>query len=139
MERVIRGRPIVPGVAEADTLVTGAPLSFWGGYDPATGEIIDRRHALAGCHAAGKILVLPGTRGSSTSSAVLLEAVRNEVAPAAIVTHGVDAFIALAAVVAGELYGRTLPVIAIAPNDAAALRDARRLRIVESGTITIAE
>ena len=89
------------------------PLSFWGGYDYHTGEIIDRRHPLAGQIAAGRILCLPFTRGSSTTTAVLLEAIRAGTAPAAILTTGVDTFFALAAIVADELYGRPLPLIAL--------------------------
>ncbi len=71
-----RGAPIVAGSAEGEALVTDEPLSFWGGYDFKTGEIIDRHHPLAGVRAAGRVLALPFSRGSSTTTAVLLEAVR---------------------------------------------------------------
>ena len=70
----IRGRVVIPGDAEGIALVSDEPLSFWGGYDHRTGEIIDRRHPLAGQIAAGRILCLPFSRGSSTTTAVLLEA-----------------------------------------------------------------
>ncbi len=47
----------------AELLVSNEPLSFWGGYDARTGEIIDRRHPLAGQIQAGKILALPMAPG----------------------------------------------------------------------------
>ncbi|MFN8425100.1 MAG: hypothetical protein U0X87_02420 [Anaerolineales bacterium] len=37
-------------------LVSREPLSFWGGYDWKTGEIIDRRHPLSGEIAKGEFL-----------------------------------------------------------------------------------
>ena len=82
MARVIQGETIIPGLAKGVALASSEPVSFWGGYDQVTGEIIDRRHPLSGQIAAGRMLVLPYTRGSSTSTAILLESVRAGVAPA---------------------------------------------------------
>ncbi|MCB0241835.1 MAG: DUF126 domain-containing protein, partial [Anaerolineae bacterium] len=76
--------PIIPGAAAGRALVSNEPLSFWGGYDYRTGEITDRRHPLSGQIAAGCVLCVPFSRGSSTTTAVLLEAVRTGAAPAAI-------------------------------------------------------
>ena len=105
-------------------------LSFWGGYDFHTGEIIDKHHPLAGVRAAGRILAVPFSKGSSTTTAVLLEAVRAGTAPAAILTTGVDSFFALASIVADVMYGKSFPVIALEPTDFASLRtgDARQRR-----------
>src|SRR5579864_8785622 len=113
MGDVIQGRVVVAGVASGELLVSTEPLSFWGGYDQLTGEIIDRRNALSGQIAAGRILALPSTVGSSTTTAVLLEAVRAGTAPAALLTRGVDTFLALASVVAGEMYSRPIPIVAL--------------------------
>lgn len=132
---VVAGRPLVAGTAEADTLCSDEPLSFWGGYDQETGEIIDRRHPLSGTACAGKILVLPLTRGSSTTTAVFLEAVRRGTAPAALITDGADRFLSLASVVADEMYGTPVPVIAVSAADFRRLLRSRRLRIESDGTI----
>jgi predicted aconitase with swiveling domain len=134
-DRVIAGRAIVAGEAEGEALVTGAALSFWGGYDFHTGEIIDRHHPLAGIRAAGRVLAVPFSKGSSTTTAVLLEAVRAGTAPAAIVTTGVDAFFALASIVAGVMYGKSFPVVALEPEQFASLRSGERLVIERSGVI----
>jgi predicted aconitase with swiveling domain len=134
-ERVIQGRAVVAGTAEGDALVTGEPLSFWGGYDFHTGEIIDKHHPLAGVRAAGRILAVPFSKGSSTTTAVLLEAVRAGTAPAAIVTTGVDSFFALASIVADVMYGKPFPVIALEAADFARLATGDRLAIDLSGVI----
>ena len=109
----LTGRAIVVGQAHGRALVSSEPLSFWGGYDYATGTIIDRRHPLEGEVAAGCILALPFTRGSSTTTAVLLEAVKAGTAPAAILTTAVDPFFALASIVADEMYGKPIPLVVL--------------------------
>lgn len=134
---VLHGRPLVGGAAAGELLVARAPLSFWGGYDSATGEIIDRRHPLAGQVAAGRILALPYTIGSSTTTAVLLEAVRAGTAPAAILTASVDSFLALAAIVADVLYARPLPVVAIGAEAFAALRDGQWAQLTPGGDVVL--
>src|SRR6266705_6473401 len=132
-DRMIAGRPIVEGTAEGEALVTSESLSFWGGYDFHTGEIIDKHHPLAGVRAAGRILAVPFSKGSSTTTAVLLEAVRAGTAPAAILTTGVDSFFALASIVADVMYAKSFPVIALEPADFASLQTGAHLVIEASG------
>ncbi len=134
---MIAGQPLVPGKAAGTALVSREPLSFWGGFDHRSGEIIDRRHPLSGRIAAGRILVIPHARGSSTTTAVLLEAVRAGTAPAAIVTTGPDTFFALAAIVAQEMYQRWFPVVTIDPVDFDSLESGMSLIVAPDGTITV--
>jgi hypothetical protein len=133
MSDVLQGQVVIAGWAEGPVLAAAEPLSFWGGYDYTTGEIIDRRHPLSGQRAAGCILCLPFTRGSSTTTAVLLEAVKAGTAPAAIITTGVDTFFALASVVADEMYGRPVPLVALAAADFQRLRTGDWMQIEETG------
>jgi predicted aconitase with swiveling domain len=139
MGRVIRGKVVIPGQAGGLALVCAEPLSFWGGYDWHTGEITDRRHPLSGQIAAGRVLCLPFSRGSSTTTAVLLEAIRNGTAPAAILTTGADFFFALASVVADELYAQPIPLIALETGDFAQLKNGENLLIEQDGSISIEE
>ena len=132
---MIAGRVIVAGEASGEALVTSDALSFWGGYDFHTGEIIDQHHPLAGVRAAGRILAVPFSKGSSTTTAVLLEAVRAGTAPAAILTTGTDAFFALASIVADVMYGKPFPVISLEPADFALLRTGEQLQIDLAGVI----
>jgi Cys-tRNA(Pro)/Cys-tRNA(Cys) deacylase len=132
-----QGRVVIQGEARGLALVSLEPISFWGGYDWKTGEIIDRRHELSGSIARGKILAVPFTRGSSTTTAVLLEAIRAGTAPAAILTTDVDFFFALAAVVADELYSSPLPLIALDANDFRQLKTGDEIRILENGNLLV--
>ncbi|MGE0887293.1 MAG: DUF126 domain-containing protein [Blastocatellales bacterium] len=137
MAKVIQGKPLVAGEAQGLTLVTDEPLSFWGGYDQLTGEIIDRRHPLSGQNAAGRVLVVPASRGSSTTTAVLLEAIRNGKAPAAIITACIDRFFALASIVADEMYQKPIPVIALDAGDFDSLQSNQQIRIFPDGRLLI--
>ena len=132
---MIAGRVIVAGEADGEALVTHDALSFWGGYDFHTGEIIDKHHPLAGIRAAGRILAVPFSKGSSTTTAVLLEAVRAGTAPAAILTTGADSFFALASIVADVMYGKSFPVIALDAADFSSLQTGEQLQIDQSGAI----
>jgi predicted aconitase with swiveling domain len=135
--RVIRGRAIIEGEAAGEALVSADALSFWGGYDFRTGEIIDKHHSLAGVRAAGRILAVPFSKGSSTTTAVLLEAVRADTAPAAILTTAVDSFFALASIVADMMYGKSFPVVALDQNDFDSLRSGMHLVVERSGLIRV--
>lgn len=134
---MIRGTPLVAGSAQGEILVSREPLSFWGGFDHRTGEIIDRRHPLSGQRAAGKILALPHARGSSTTTAVLLESVRSGTAPAAILTTGPETFFALAAIVAEEMFAGGFPVVVIPEKALDSLKNGTSLRLDPDGTITV--
>lgn len=110
---VIAGGEVVRGIA----LVTDVPLSFWGGVDPATGTVIDQHHPLRGKLLTDRILILPSGRGSCSASGVLLEAIYQGSAPAAIITHVVDPIIGLGAILADELYGLRVPVLVLPKED----------------------
>jgi len=134
---IITGKPIIAGSARGQALVSQEPLSFWGGYDWKTGEIIDRRHPLSGSNARGKILAIPFTRGSSTTTAVLLESIRAGTSPNAIITTATDFFFALASVVADELYHTPIPLVAVSESDFARLRTGDQIALDEFGKVFV--
>jgi predicted aconitase with swiveling domain len=101
---------LVPGVASGPILRLDEPLSFWGGLDSATGTIIDRLHPQRGAAVAGRVLMMPGGRGSSSGSATLAEALRLGNGPAAILMLERDPIVVVGAMVAAELYGLACPV-----------------------------
>ncbi len=105
----------------ADLLKLSAPISFWGGVDPATGTIIDVRHPQHGECVAGRLLALPGAIGSSSSSSVLLELTRVGKAPAAILMVEPDAILMLGLVVAREMGWTGPPAARMAAQDFASL------------------
>ena len=136
-EITLQAKVIIPGEARGAALVSNEPLSFWGGYDWKTGEIIDRRHILSGAIARDRILAVPFTRGSSTTTAVLLEAIRAKTAPSALITTDTDFFLALASVVAEELYASPLPLVALPEADFAQLRTSDELEITANGIVIV--
>ena len=100
----MKGDVLVEGASgTGEGLVLSAPISFWGGVDPKSGRIADVRHPQHGRSIAGTVLFLPGTIGSSSASAVLLELVSAGKAPAALVLHEPDAILLLGLVVAKEM------------------------------------
>jgi len=133
----VHGLALLRGAATGEALAADVPLSFWGGFDPETGAIIDMRHPLAGEIAAGRVLVLPAGRGSCSGSGVLLEAIRNGTAPAAIVTSRVDAIIALGAILGDELYARGPVTIVIPENERRAIGTGDLVAIDEEGWLRV--
>jgi predicted aconitase with swiveling domain len=67
---VLHGKQVVGGYAEGEALVTRDTVTGWGGIDPAQGSIIERRHELQGQSFKDRVLVVPGTKGSSGTSMV---------------------------------------------------------------------
>jgi predicted aconitase with swiveling domain len=128
---------LLPGEAGAgEALILAAPISFWGGVDPATGLVADVRHPDHGASIARKVLFVPGTIGSSSASAVLLELVSNGHAPAALVLHEPDAILLLGLVVAREMGLK--PPVAVRLDRSAFRRFAgRRLRIDADGRMAV--
>ena len=132
-----RGRVLVPGEVSAETLVLSAPLSFWGGYEPSTGQIIDQRHPQVGEHVCGKILIAPKARGSSGTPAGIAESIRAGVGPVGIVLKESDVNVAIGALVANRLYDISVPVICLSEEDYARVASARLVSIDADGWVSI--
>ena len=118
----LNGRSLVDGAASGELLFADIGLSFWGGVDAFSGEVIDRHHPLSGAHLAGRVLAIPSGRGSCTGSSVMMELISNGHAPAALVLAEPDEILTLGVLVAQLLFGRSLPVLCIGQQAFAALR-----------------
>ncbi|MFK7993363.1 MAG: aconitase X [Granulosicoccus sp.] len=86
-------------------------LSFWGGVHPQTGVIVDAHHPQCGESVAGRVVMMPSSRGSCTGSAVLLGLALTGKAPAAFVFREAEDVLTLGAVVSNTLYGSSIAVI----------------------------
>jgi len=137
MARRLTGKAVVAGSADGVALVSREPLSFWGGLSVRTGEIIDRRHERSGAVVTGRVFVLPQSKGSSTGSATLLESIRAGTAPAAIINLKTDPILALGAIVADELYHRTVPIVVLPPESFHSIREGDYLTIEPDGTVRV--
>jgi len=130
------GRSLVEGAAQGPLLFADVGLSFWGGVDPFSGEVIDRHHALSGEYLAGRVLALPSGRGSCTGSSVMMELISNGHAPAALVLAEPDEILTLGVLVAQVIFERSLPVLCIGREAFAALRGQAFAR-VEGTSLTL--
>lgn len=134
----LTGRSLVAGAAEGALLFADIGLSFWGGVDPFSGEIIDRHHPLSGEYLAGRVLAIPSGRGSCTGSSVLMELISNGHAPAALVLAEPDEILTLGVLVAQTIFERSLPVLCIGREAFAALRGKAFAR-VDGASVTVFE
>ncbi len=128
---------MVAGDADGEVLVLTEPLSFWGGVDETTGAIIDVHHPQHGANVAGRVLVMPSGRGSSSSSSVLAELIRAGVGPAAILLGARDPIIALGALVAETLYRQTVPVVVLTADEYERAAAGKRVRLQASGELEV--
>jgi uncharacterized protein len=133
----VKGRVLADGSAEGMALVLDEPLSLWGGVDPASGAIIDPRHPQRGASIAGRVLVMPAVRGSSSSSSVLAETVRAGCAPVAVLLGERDLILAVGAAVADELYGQRVPVLLLERDLLVAIPDDAMVSIREGGAVSV--
>lgn len=125
-----------PGEAEGPVLLLDEPLSFWGGFDPATGRIIDVHHPQCGISLASAILLMREAKGSGSAPGAIAEAIRLGTAPAAIILIEADVNLAIGAAVASELYGEHCPVLKVNEQDFAALRVQSRLNVQTDGSLS---
>jgi len=95
----LKGRIISKGVAKGEALTTLQPISFYGGVDPDTGEIIEKGHELEGKKLKGKILVFPNGKGSTVGSYTLYRMKKNDTAPAGIINEECETVVAVGAII----------------------------------------
>lgn len=95
----MKGRIISKGTAQEEALVTSQPISFYGGVDPNTGEVIEKGHELKGKSVKGKILVFPTGKGSTVGSYTLYRLKKNGGAPAGIINKECETVVAVGAII----------------------------------------
>ena len=130
----VQAQALVAGEASGPLLKLRAPLSFWGGVDAATGEIIDRQSDGYGKSIGGCVLALAALRGSSSSSAVLLELVHAQKAPAAIITAEADAILIAGVLAALEMGWRHPPLLLLSAEEQETLPEGS-VNIGKDGTL----
>jgi predicted aconitase with swiveling domain len=131
---VVRGRVLIDGEGQGPLLRLVEPISFWGGVDPATARLTDPRHPQHGVSIAGTVLALAATRGSSSSSAIMMELLARGIAPAALLLAAPDAILALGVIVGREMGYKPIPVLDVSAAEQAALPQGL-LRVLPGGVI----
>jgi len=134
---VLPGRALVAGEAKGRSLVLGQGLSLAMAVDVKSGRILDVHSEHVGRSVVGSVLVMPAGRGSSSASTALAEAIRLGTAPAAIVLTEVDEILAVGAIVARRLYGRTCPITVLGKADHARLQSGQLISVGADGSVTL--
>jgi len=97
----IRGKSVTKGMTEGDAIVTRMPISFTGGMDPNSGIIREPNHELEGQSVAGKILVFPAGKGSTTGSWQFYATYKRGNAPKGIINVKAEGVVAVSAIITG--------------------------------------
>jgi uncharacterized protein len=132
---IVAPEMLVEGHARGPVIALAEPLSFWGGFDAATGRVTDRRHPDNGLCLTGGIVVVAAARGSSSGSSVLAEAIRAGTAPAGFVLAERDPTLTVGAEVARQLYARDCPIVRVEPGMLAALAAPGTIEITADDTV----
>jgi predicted aconitase with swiveling domain len=128
MDKTISGVPLTYGQASGEVLFLDEPISFWGGVD-LEGVIADERHPQYKANSAGKVLVMTSSRGSSSGSFCLMELMRKNLAPVAIVITEPDGVICTGVLVGKETFGMDLPVIEVKLSDLAEFKTGQNVTV----------
>ncbi|ODM21857.1 hypothetical protein SI65_02701 [Aspergillus cristatus] len=111
-----QGIAYVQGKVSGQLLASNIELSFWGGTNPQTGEIIDRHHTLSGQFLQDTILAIPGGRGSCSGSGVMLELLLNDKGPKAILFERREDILTLGVMIAEEVFRKAIPIVMLGPE-----------------------
>ncbi len=95
----LKGRIIYKGKSEGVALVTTKPISFYGGVDPNTGEVIEKGHELQGQIVKDRILIFPNGKGSTVGSYTLYRMKKNQTAPAGIINRECETVVAVGVII----------------------------------------
>lgn len=95
----LKGRIISKGKGEGKALTTTQPISFYGGVNPNTGEVIEKGHELHGKTVKDKILVFPNGKGSTVGSYTLYRMKKNGTAPSGIINKECETVVAVGAII----------------------------------------
>jgi predicted aconitase with swiveling domain len=131
----IEARVLIPGHATGPALVLDDTLSFWGGFEPSNGEIIDVHHPQFGQLVGGSVLFIPQSRGSAGTPGGIAETLRNGSGPLAFVLGEPDVNISVGTLVANRLYELEIPVLEISLAAMAQIRSGDSVTIDQRGIV----
>lgn len=137
IKAIVQGNALVTGEANGKIISSTEMLSFWGGFNPETGFIVDHHHPLWNVNIANKILVIPRGKGSSTGSPILVDSIMANNSPQAIILNEVDEIIALGAIVCEQFYERTIPVVVLNNEDFKQALKSKEARLMTNGNIEL--
>lgn len=133
----IEASVLIAGSANGPALVLDDTLSFWGGFNPHNGEIIDVHHPQYRQLVGGSILCIPRSKGSAGTPGGIAETLRNGSGPLAFVIGDRDVNISIGTMVANRLYDLEIPVLEVSLSDMTRIRSGDQLTIERRGLISV--
>jgi len=97
----IKGRGLVEGIVRGEIIAARQALSFLGGVDRVTGEIIDQKNDLYQEKIAGKILYIPKSVGSTVGAYVIYAICKSNLGPKAIICKNADSMLVTGCAISG--------------------------------------
>ncbi|MDE0810474.1 MAG: DUF126 domain-containing protein [Alphaproteobacteria bacterium] len=131
-----QGRGIVNGTVTGPALVSRTPFSFLGDVDIRTGDVIGELSDLRGRNIAGRVLIVPATRGSAGAWRFLYQLKQHGTHPIAIITGELpDASVVQGAILSG------IPIVSgLAERIGNVVTDGTLLTVAgDGGVITLAD
>ncbi|MFT5502789.1 MAG: putative aconitase with swiveling domain [Gammaproteobacteria bacterium] len=139
MSAQIEASVLIAGFANAAALVLDDTLSFWGGFNPDNGEIIDVHHPQFGEKVGGTILCIPESKGSAGTPGGIAETLRNGSGPVAFILAKSDVNIAVGTLVANKLYDIQIPVVEMTLAELQTIKTGEKLFINAEGLVTFTD
>lgn len=127
----VTGDWLLPGTLQGSVLRLDEPLSFWGGFDAPSGTIIDRSHPQCGTALTGKVVAMPGSRGSSGTPGVLGESLRLGTGPSGLIVTSGDVNLVAGALTAQTLYGPSCPILLVSHEVFEELEDGAEIEAIQ--------
>ncbi len=133
-----KGTAVIPGQCAGQAVVTSQPINFLAAYDRnlvfkwRKGKIGDRHHELVNQDLRDKVLFVPTSIGSTAGGVILLETIRAQIAPRAIVVQSAESLLVSGAILARVwLEGHPLPPIVECPAAFAAAKTGNHVQITD--------
>jgi hypothetical protein len=107
----VRGKAVNGGIFEGEAIVSRSSFGFYRAVDSATGIVRDRRNELFGEKIAGKVLVFPEGRGSTSGAMMIAELARRGTHFGAMINRKTEPILASGVILARIFYDRKIPAV----------------------------
>ncbi|MFC2162778.1 DUF126 domain-containing protein [Candidatus Altiarchaeota archaeon] len=121
----LTGRIINKGKAKGEALVTGDPISFYGGVDPETGVITDKDNSLDGQSISGKVLVFPYGKGSTVAPYTIYQLAKRGKAPLAMINAEIETIVAVGCIISDIPAVDQIDITKIKTGDTVSVEDGK--------------
>ncbi len=108
---ILEGKVAHHGFFEGEAIVSRGGFSFFRAIDPITGIVRDKRNELFGQKIAGKALVFPECRGSTSGAMMIAELARQGTHFGAMVNRKTEPILVTGIILAEKFFGKVIPAV----------------------------